>query len=134
MVQMTNGDTFVTDLINIGELDGVNIQAITLQSEGAHNWGGWFANQSVDGAAVVCFAKGTLIDTPAGPRAIETLVPGDPVCTEEGGALPVLWISDRVAPCRARTAPGRDCRRRLGRWFAAADAPGVPEAPHPHRV
>ncbi|SEK55258.1 Hint domain-containing protein [Roseovarius nanhaiticus] len=105
VIQMTNGDTFVTDLMNSGDLDGLNIQSIALESAGSSNWGGWFVNQSVDGTAVVCFAKGTAIDTPDGPRRIETLAQGDPVCTEAGGTLPVLWISHRMAPCGARTAP-----------------------------
>lgn len=47
---------------------------------------------------VVCFAGGTMIATPAGPRAVEDLCPGDAVCTRNG-AEPIAWIgSRRFAP------------------------------------
>jgi len=40
-------------------------------------------------ASVICFAQGTLIDTPDGPRAVETLEPGDAVSLAAGGAAPL---------------------------------------------
>ncbi len=42
----------------------------------------------------ICFCSGTLIDTPDGPRAIETLSPGELVLTDQG-PLPVRWIGHR---------------------------------------
>jgi len=39
----------------------------------------------------VCFAAGTLIDTLDGPRAVETLQPGDLVVVSGGGSQPILW-------------------------------------------
>jgi len=45
-----------------------------------------------DENAPVCYVSGTLIDTPDGPRAIETLCPGDLVNTVDDGQQPVLWI------------------------------------------
>lgn len=42
---------------------------------------------------VVCFGEGTLIDTPAGSRAVETLVAGNLVTTLDHGPMPILWIS-----------------------------------------
>lgn len=42
----------------------------------------------------VCFTAGTLIDTPNGKIAIETLKPGDLVATH-GGIKPVQWIGKR---------------------------------------
>lgn len=42
-------------------------------------------------ATPLCFASGTCIDTPDGPRRIEELFEGDLVTTNEAGALPVLW-------------------------------------------
>ncbi|MEJ1997925.1 MAG: Hint domain-containing protein [Maritimibacter sp.] len=45
---------------------------------------------------VVCFAAGTLIDTPTGPRPVEDLAPGDLVITRRNGAVPVLWRSVRA--------------------------------------
>ena len=41
---------------------------------------------------VACFAAGTLIATPEGERAVETLEIGDPVMTADGRAVPVKWI------------------------------------------
>lgn len=43
----------------------------------------------------VCFTPGTLIETPAGERAIETLTRGDLVRTIEGSYVPVRWIASR---------------------------------------
>lgn len=48
--------------------------------------------------AVICFAKGTLIETPSGPRYIEGLAEGDLINTLDHGAQPIRWInSQKVA-------------------------------------
>lgn len=52
-----------------------------------------------------CFTPGTLIETDRGPRAIETLQPGDLVMTRDNGCQPLLWISSRTVPGRGRFAP-----------------------------
>jgi len=44
----------------------------------------------------VCFAAGTLIETPRGPVPVEMLEPGDAVLTLDHGAVPVLWVGRRV--------------------------------------
>ena len=41
---------------------------------------------------VTCFAEGTLIATPDGERAVETLRIGDPILSGEGDAIPVKWV------------------------------------------
>ncbi len=43
----------------------------------------------------ICFAADTLVDTPAGPRVIGTIVPGDIVLTDRG-PQPVRWIGKRT--------------------------------------
>ncbi len=43
----------------------------------------------------ICFAAGTLIDTPNGRTAVEDLVVGDLVETFDNGAQPVRWIKSR---------------------------------------
>jgi len=45
-----------------------------------------------------CYAPGTLIDTPDGPRAVETLMPGDRVMTLDHGPQPILWTSLATQP------------------------------------
>ncbi|MFK7943409.1 MAG: Hint domain-containing protein [Paracoccaceae bacterium] len=42
-----------------------------------------------------CFAPGTMIRTPSGNRAVETLAPGDMVMTADRGARPLRWIGRR---------------------------------------
>ncbi len=42
------------------------------------------------------FALGTRIDTPDGPRRVETLVPGDLVATLDNGSQPLRWVGRRL--------------------------------------
>ncbi len=44
------------------------------------------------GSIPPCYAPGTLIDTPDGPRAVETLRPGDLVMTLDHGPQAIRWI------------------------------------------
>ena len=44
---------------------------------------------------VICFTPGTLIDTPEGPRPVETLREGDRVQTRDNGTQPIRWIGAR---------------------------------------
>lgn len=44
---------------------------------------------------IICFADGTLIDTPKGPVPVETLRPGDMVMTRDSGPLPLRWVGRR---------------------------------------
>lgn len=48
-----------------------------------------------DTYSAICFCAGTLIDTDRGPRLIETLLPGDLVCTLDHGLQPLRWIGRR---------------------------------------
>ena len=45
---------------------------------------------------VPCFASGTRIQTPFGPRLVQDIVAGDLVSLAQGGVLPVLWHGRRV--------------------------------------
>jgi hypothetical protein len=45
---------------------------------------------------IICFADGTLIDTPNGPVPVEQLRPGDMVVTRDSGPLPLRWVGRRV--------------------------------------
>ncbi|MGR3343578.1 MAG: Hint domain-containing protein [Paracoccaceae bacterium] len=47
---------------------------------------------------IPCYAAGTMVDTPDGPRAVETLRPGDLVMTLDHGPQPIKWIRERLEP------------------------------------
>ena len=50
---------------------------------------------------VPCFVAGTLIATPDGDKAVETLAVGDLVCTQDAGAQPVAWHGTRHLDAKA---------------------------------
>ncbi|MGJ8629379.1 MAG: Hint domain-containing protein [Sulfitobacter sp.] len=52
-----------------------------------------------------CFTAGTLIETPDGPRRIDSLQPGDLVLTFENGPQPVRWVGRRSVPGISTMAP-----------------------------
>lgn len=54
-----------------------------------------FSNFENINITVTCFTHGTMIETPDGPRAIETLRIGDLVQTMDRGAQPIRWIGMR---------------------------------------
>lgn len=56
---------------------------------------------------LVCFTAGTLIDTAQGPRAVETLQPGDLVWTLDAGLQPIRWIASREVSLAAQLADAR---------------------------
>lgn len=56
--------------------------------------------QGVNDIVVNCFMPGTLIATPGGGQAVETLGIGDAVLTAEGVAAPVLWIGRHTVSTR----------------------------------
>ncbi|MBV2358262.1 Hint domain-containing protein [Thalassococcus sp. CAU 1522] len=60
---------------------------------------------------VLCFARGTLIETPQGPRYIETLAKGYLVNTLDDGPQPIRWIG---ATTMAGTGPNAPVVIRAG--------------------
>lgn len=57
--------------------------------------------------ALAGYALGTRIDTPDGPRAVESLKPGDVVTTLANGSRPLRWVGRRrVAPVEMLAHPG----------------------------
>ncbi|OAN79841.1 hypothetical protein A8B82_07350 [Sulfitobacter sp. EhC04] len=55
--------------------------------------------------ASICFARGTLIETPSGPRYVETLTEGDLVTTLDNGPRPIRWIGGQTMPGTGVNAP-----------------------------
>lgn len=127
---LTNTDTStVIDFYDIGggtqnitALDGVAAGAIsenlpTLGSANSATYSLQFNQPNPDTLSYVavtpgdtglaCFVAGTLVDTPAGPRKIETLTPGDQVMTLDAGAMPVRWVGTRQVSGRGAFAPIR---------------------------
>ena len=50
------------------------------------------SDQSADTVRFACYAVGSLIDTPDGPRRIETLDVGSLITTLDRGPVPVSWV------------------------------------------
>lgn len=63
---------------------------------------------------IVCFTTGTMIQTPDGPRVIETLSPGDLVNTRDHGPQPIRWIGQRTVPAKGAYAPVLFAKGALG--------------------
>jgi hypothetical protein len=66
---------------------------------------GNFIGQTAYSNLVICFTENTAIATPRGPRAIQTLRPGDMVMTRDDGAQPLAWIGTRTVAATTDLAP-----------------------------
>tara|TARA_R110001583_G_scaffold188237_1_gene350207 strand:+ start:119047 stop:120141 length:1095 start_codon:yes stop_codon:yes gene_type:complete len=85
----------------------------------------------------VCFGAGMRIQTPDGPRRVETLRVGDRVMTRDHGPRPILWRGASVVPGRGSQAAicfGPQARLALGA-SAGGELPdgGLITSPH-HRM
>ena len=88
--------------------------------------GGTSTGFTATGAQVFnCFATGTMIATPDGERAIETLNAGDRVLTRDGRSVPLVWVARQTASNPHAVELGR-CPVRIE---AGALGPGLPNAP-----
>ena len=56
---------------------------------------------------IICFTPGTMIATPAGDRAVETLRPGDLVLTRDDGPQPLGWTGRSTVPGTGKHMPIR---------------------------
>ena len=54
---------------------------------------------------IVCFARGTMIVTNTGEKAIEDLAAGDKVLTKDNGLQDIRWIGSRTVPAKGKLAP-----------------------------
>lgn len=70
-----------------------------------------------------CFVRGTLIDTPAGARAVESLKAGDWVLTRDHGPQRIRWSGASAVDTRDAA---RAAQLRPVRIVAGAFGPGVP--------
>ncbi len=99
------GDTFTMDLVVVGGQivylipdipeDGAAFRITNVQLvDGVTTTGLPYA----DLPKFHCFAPGTLIDTAAGLRPVETLRPGDRVLTYDAGLQPLVWTGGARVP------------------------------------
>ncbi|MEM9009899.1 MAG: Hint domain-containing protein [Pseudomonadota bacterium] len=93
-ITTTAGDTFF-----VVRIDGVNV-GLTAADSFPEPLPIFTIDSSADGVStpfdpLVCFCAGTRLDTPDGPRAIETLAVGDLVLTADAGPHPVRWTGTR---------------------------------------
>ncbi|MEM1389091.1 MAG: Hint domain-containing protein [Pseudomonadota bacterium] len=73
---------------------------------------------------ITCFAGGTMIATPDGESAVETLTPGDLVRTADGRDVPVRWLGQQTIVTRffgERAQPVRIAAGALGKGVPAQD-------------
>ncbi len=78
------------------------------------------------GTTNICFTKGTLFETPAGPRLIEHLRPGDRIMTKDSGMQKIRWIWARSCPAskvreNPALAPIRIAKGALGNGLPLRD-------------
>lgn len=104
VVQMQNGDTFVGDMQNLGNMDNLTIRSIELISPITTDAAGYNTWQSMSGSTV-CFWPATAIATPTGFVRVEHLAIGDTVLLAGGGIASVRLIIRSAAPRSGRAAP-----------------------------
>ncbi|QJF52013.1 Hint domain-containing protein [Roseobacter ponti] len=88
-----------------GRIDVPTIEDIDTDGDGTATPGDGIFSAELEELLVVCFAAGTLIETPDGPRYIETLTEGDLVNTLDDGPQPVRWIGKQRMPGTGPNAP-----------------------------
>ncbi len=91
-----------------GKFDVPTIEDIDTNGDGEPDFpgDGQFSSE-INDLLVVCFARGTLIDTPDGPQFVETLKAGDLVNTLDDGPQPIRWIGARRVQGAGPNAPVR---------------------------
>lgn len=95
--------TFASNALVLSDLGNTHV---TLHVQGAFQTGGFKLVADGHGGTnitVICFASGTLIQTPDGEVQVEKLQAGDLVATAHNGPRPVRWIGHG----RVLSAPGR---------------------------
>ncbi len=91
IVQAVNGDTFVGDLLDSGDLDNITIRSIELVAPQVTDVSGYTSSYSVSNSAV-CFGTGTLIETARGFQRVDQLGPGDQVVTVDRGPQRIVRV------------------------------------------
>jgi hypothetical protein len=93
-------------LINVDTVEDVDYSG-NGTIEGSEFGNGSFGSVLNVFSGVVCFARGTLIETDTGPLPIECLRAGDMVQTLDNDLQPIRWIGSTVAVGRGKNVPIR---------------------------
>jgi len=95
-------DSVTGNVVTLFDAQNVTLGTLTFQTAkgGADNAGAIAA-----AAQIACFAAGTLIETVAGPRAVETLRIGDDVVTLPGAPGRIVWVGARRVDCARHPRP-----------------------------
>lgn len=107
LVQMSTGDVFfrpaqnyVNDWDGIDTIMGVEIVSVSVLSDNTFVNAQIQFNPSIWELPIICFGRGTLIETENGPVAVENLGPGDMVLTRDHGLRPLRWTGARKLSAR----------------------------------
>lgn len=87
----TNGNLFLAIRDNQPALAVQGIRSVEFTSVTGSSYSGLY-QLTRDNLAFVCYTPGTMIETPDGPRAVETLRPGDAVKTLDHGSQVIRWV------------------------------------------
>lgn len=92
-VDVSSGETFL-----VVRIDGVNVGMageVLPQAGASYTITGADDGQDTPYGQLACFTAGTRVFTQTGPRAVETLVPGDLVMTRDSGIQVLRWLGRR---------------------------------------
>ncbi len=92
--------------------DGQVLQSGTFVSSSVTDFsdnGASFGSVDIDNGDLgpPCFTPGTLVETPDGPKLVESLKPGDLVTTADNGSKALKWIGKTIVPAEGKLAPIR---------------------------
>ena len=98
LVQMTNGDMYLVPSTSGGSVNAAlsagPIRSISLISVNNNNFTGLTADRPLI-SYVTCFTRGTLLASPTGPRAVETVRRGHWLSTLDNGPRKARWVGSR---------------------------------------
>lgn len=137
-INFSNSSPAYATVEGLAFIDQIPPSNVPLEVVRATEGPGSFGVPSIDEgeiAAPPCFTPGTMIRTPEGLRAVETLQVGDLVETFDHGPQPIRWIgSSDVGPFRMALSPGfrpvRICKGAFGNGRPERDLVVSPQ----HRV
>ena len=148
-VALTAGDGSVLQFLTFGGTGTVTptvgpAAGVTSTNIGSADTNGTSLETADDGATyqvqatpnpgtIPCYAPGTLIDTPDGPRAVETLQPGDLVMTLDHGPQPIRWTRSGDQPLEDAEVDDKPVQIKAGALGRNLPAHGLIVSPQ-HRI